>query len=55
MKYEYSETDRIHKPHTYMYTKYNGKDFFNAYFFNRNKFLEEFDQQSDYIQLALLV
>ena len=53
MEYEYTETDRINAPHTYMYTKYHGKDFLNVYFFNRGKFLEEFAQQSDYIHQAL--
>ena len=31
-EYEYSKINRIEKPHNYMYTKYEGKEFFKKYF-----------------------
>ena len=45
--YEYTEVNRLEKPHNYMYTSYFGVDFFRSYFDNRLKNIEKFKARKD--------
>jgi hypothetical protein len=42
--YEYSEVNRLDRPHKYMYTSYQGSNFLDAYFSDRLKHLKSFQQ-----------
>jgi len=41
-KYEYTEANRISNPHKYMYTKYDGEEFINAYVEDRKSHIVRF-------------
>lgn len=40
--YEYTEVNRLEKPHNYMYTAYFGVEFVQSYFDERSKFIKKF-------------
>ena len=42
--YEYTEANRLEKPHKYMYTPYLGAKFVSSYFSNRLKHLKRFQK-----------
>ncbi len=42
--YEYTEVNRLDRPHKYMYTLYQGADFLEAYYRDRLKNLKRFQQ-----------
>jgi len=44
INYEYTEANRLDKPHKYMYTSYQGSDFLDAYFRDRLKYLKSFEK-----------
>lgn len=41
MVYEYTDDDRVENPHYYMYTKYHGVNFLEAYLKNRIDFIQD--------------
>ena len=50
MKYEYSQTNRLESPCFYMYTKYYGKEFLEAYFSNRIAIINNYNiKEEDYL------
>ena len=58
--YEYTEVNRLEKPHKYMYTSYLGAHFLSSYFNDRLKHIKRFqkkfkirDNQSIYLYLYL--
>ena len=40
IQYEYTEVNRLEKPHNYMYTAYNGREFLDAYQKDRLTYLD---------------
>jgi hypothetical protein len=45
--YEYTEVNRLEKPHNYMYTPYFGVEFVQSYFDDRSKNIEKFKARKD--------
>jgi hypothetical protein len=45
INYEYTEVNRLEKPHKYMYTAYIGSEFVSAYFSDRLKNIRRFQMQ----------
>jgi len=45
--YEFTEVNRLEKPHNYMYTPYFGVEFVQSYFDDRSKKIEKFKARKD--------
>ena len=45
--YEFTEVNRLEKPHNYMYTPYFGVEFVQSYFDDRSKNIEKFKARKD--------